>query len=388
VQIQAATADNVVLPANSLGNRVECLADDGGAVRRTYLGGSRRPDLLNLAPVDVRTIKSTQKHTGGTPVSLSTNLKASYFWYDIHLLKHSYILTLFAITLIGHAMQAADAPTKTEPLPTFADVAYGPAERQTLDFYQAPGNSPRPLLVIINGGGWIHSEKTLGGYARFIPHGISVACIRYRLTPDDPLPAPVLDAARAVQYLRSKAVEWNIDPQRVIACGDSAGGCSALWLATHDDLATPAAVDPVERQSTRLTGAAVLNAQTTIEPASIRAWIGERGVQHGMIRSAGGFKTNEEMDQAIANRPKVADLYHEFSPVNHLSADDPPIFFDYGTPLENTTEGIHHSLFGLKFLEKAESLGIKTCYLGIRKDDRYPGYPGGMDTFINRLLQP
>jgi len=56
--IQAATADSVVLPANSLGNRLECLADDGGAARRTYLAGGNRPDLLNLAPVDVRKIKS------------------------------------------------------------------------------------------------------------------------------------------------------------------------------------------------------------------------------------------------------------------------------------------------------------------------------------------
>jgi hypothetical protein len=106
-----------------------------------------------------------------------------------------------------------------------------------------------------------------------------------------------------------------------------------------------------------------------------------------MIRSAGGFKTNEEMDEAIASRPEVAALYREFSPVNHLSLDDPPIFFDYGTPLDNTMEGIHHSLFGLKFQEKAESLGIKTCYLGIRKDERYPGYTGGMDNFVKALFQ-
>jgi acetyl esterase/lipase len=303
-------------------------------------------------------------------------------------MKKSHILTLLAVILLGYPMQAADAPPKSTPLPTFADVAYGPAERQILDFYQASGDKPRPLLVVINGGGWIHSEKTIGGYDRFLGSGISVACIRYRLTPADPLPAPVMDAARAVQFLRSKAAEWNIDPQRIIACGDSAGGCSALWLATHNDMANPDAVDPVERQSTRLTGAAVTIAQTTIEPAIIRAWIGERGVQHGMIRSAGGFKTNEEMDQAIASRPEVAALYREFSPVNHLSADDPPIFLDYGTPLDNTTEGIHHSLFGLNFLNKAESLGITTCYLGIRKDERYPGYPGGMDNFIKTLLQP
>jgi len=302
-------------------------------------------------------------------------------------MKNYHILTLLVVSMLGYSTEAADTPPKPAPLPTFADVAYGPADRQILDFYQAPGDKPRPLLVVINGGGWVHSEKTIGGYDRFLGRGISVACISYRLTPADPLPAPVMDAARAVQFLRSKASEWNIDPQRIIACGDSAGGCSALWLAMHNDLANPDAVDPVERESTRLSGAAVTNAQTTIEPAIIRAWIGERGVQHGMIRSAGGFKTNEEMDQAIASRPEVAALYWEFSPVNHLSVDDPPIFFDYGTPLDNTTEGIHHSLFGLKFQEKTESLGIKTSYLGIRKDERYPGYPGGMDNFIKKLFQ-
>ena len=56
--IQAATADQVSLPPDTEGTRLECLADDAGSVRRTYLAGGARPDLLNLAPIDVGAIKT------------------------------------------------------------------------------------------------------------------------------------------------------------------------------------------------------------------------------------------------------------------------------------------------------------------------------------------
>lgn len=297
--------------------------------------------------------------------------------------------TLLAISLGLHALSAAEETPAKDIYPTFADVAYGPAPLQKLDFWQAKSEKPAPLLVIIHGGGWIAGDKKaqFDSNRRFFDRGISIACINYRLAPSNPLPAPVMDAVRAVQFLRSKAVEWNIDPNRIIAMGNSAGGCSSLWLATHDDLANPNAVDPVERQSSRLSGAVALNAQTSIEPDKIREWIGERVLKHGMIRSAGGFKTDEEMAQAIAKKTEVARLYREFSPINHLSTDDPPILLTYGTPLSDTKEGIHHSLFGLKFKEKADGLGINNCYFHIQNDDKYSGFSGGIDKFIETLFR-
>jgi acetyl esterase/lipase len=67
-----------------------------------------------------------------------------------------------------------------------------------------------------------------------------------------PFPAPQRDAARAIQFLRSKATVWNIDPARVVAFGGSAGAGISLWLALHADLAETNSPDPVARQSTRL----------------------------------------------------------------------------------------------------------------------------------------
>src|SRR5204863_450529 len=81
---------------------------------------------------------------------------------------------------------------------------------------------------------------------QFLDKGISVAAINYRFVQhgveeklEPPVKAPLEDAARALQFVRSKAGEWNIDKKRIGATGGSAGGCSSLWLAFHDDLADP-----------------------------------------------------------------------------------------------------------------------------------------------------
>jgi arylformamidase len=297
------------------------------------------------------------------------------------------------LTVLGFflTLQAVSLAESIDIEPTFADVAYGPELRQKLDFYQVKSDKPAPLLIVIHGGGWLHGDKKAAfqGFSRFFLRGASIACINYRFTTTDPLPAPVLDGARAVQFLRSKAQEWNLDSSRFLVCGVSAGGCTSLWLGTHEDLADPNAEDPVLRQSTRVCGVAALSAQTTIQPDQIREWIGERGVKHGMICHAGGFKNNEKMDAAIKADPKVAQLYKEFSPVTHLTPDDPPILLYYGVSLDDKIEGIHHSLFGFKFKERADEIGLKQCYFSIRLSQEYIGYKTGIDGFIaDRLAIP
>ena len=74
-----------------------------------------------------------------------------------------------------------------------------------------------------------------------------MASINYRYSTTDILPAPVHDAARAVQFLRSKAAEWQLDPRRFGAYGISAGATTSLWLAYHDDLADAGSADPIAR---------------------------------------------------------------------------------------------------------------------------------------------
>jgi acetyl esterase/lipase len=107
-------------------------------------------------------------------------------------------------------------------------------------------------VLIIHGGGWTTADKRIWGAAHiqpFLDAGVSVVAINYRLIQDameqrvePPVKACLYDAARAIQTIRSKSKEWNINPKRIAATGGSAGACTALWLAMHDDLADPAAL--------------------------------------------------------------------------------------------------------------------------------------------------
>lgn len=295
----------------------------------------------------------------------------------------STLLILFSIA----GSRSEEKPAAVVIPATFADVAYGPLPEQILDFWKAQSGQPTPLIINIHGGGWRHGPKeALGRNKRYLEQGISIAHITYRFTPANPLPAPVMDAARALQFLRSKAAEWNIDPNRVIVTGFSAGGCSALWLATHDDLANPKSADPVERQSTRVSGAMVAGAQTTIEPDHVRNWVGEKAFDHPMICNAGGFRSNEELLKAITD-PAIAKLYEEFSPIHHLSADDPPMLLEYGQLAPDNQGDIHGTAFGVEFKKKADALGLKQCWLRVDKDETFTGFPGRQNKFIETIFK-
>jgi acetyl esterase/lipase len=191
---------------------------------------------------------------------------------------------------------------------------------------------------------------------------ISVAAINYRYVSqapaagtEPPVEAPLHDAARALQFVRSKATEWNIDKARIGAAGGSAGACSSLWLAFHDDLADPNSSDPIARESTRLTCAAVIGAQTTLDPQQMKAWTPNSRYGAHAFGIKGGFNAFLEKRDSIL--PWIA----EYSPYALVTADDPPVYLIYGAPPalgQNQKDPTHTSNFGLKLQEKCKSVGV------------------------------
>lgn len=269
---------------------------------------------------------------------------------------------------------AADVSQQT--VPTFSNVSYGPHERNVLDFWKAAGDGPRPLLVFIHGGGWIRGNKSTKAstFKPYLEKGISCAAINYRFVPDNPLPAPVYDAARAIQFLRTKASDWNIDTTHIALTGGSAGACTSMWLLFHDDLAAPKAKDPVLHESTRVCAAAVNVGQTSIDPKVIEGWLGPNVLKHPMIYMSVG---ETSMEDALKNYDKHHDTYVEFSPINHVDGNDPPLFMTYGSKMElpstDAGHGIHHPVYGVKLKEKSDKVGHE-CYLlipGFYKPERY-----------------
>ncbi len=118
--------------------------------------------------------------------------------------------------------------------------------------------------------------------------------------------APLHDAARASQFVRSNAAEWNLDKQRIGATGGSAGTCSSLWLAFHDDLADLKSDDPVARESTRLWCAAVNGAQTTLDPQQMKEWPPN-------IRYGGHAFGKGSFAQFLAERESILPWIAEYS---------------------------------------------------------------------------
>ncbi len=302
-------------------------------------------------------------------------------------------LPLFAaLALLGSSGRADDKAGEKNPkglAPTAAEVAYGPHAENVLDFWKAREDGPRPLLVYIHGGGWRGGNKELrpGQAKTFLDQGISVASIHYRLTPEHPLPAPVHDAARAIQFLRSKAAEWNIDKTRVALTGGSAGACTSMWLLFHDDLADPDATDPVLRESTRVIAAAAAAGQTSIDPKVIEPWLGPNVLKHAMIYNAVGEAT---MDAAFANYEEHSDDYREFSPINHVSSGDPPLFMSYGgdmsLPSKDAGHGIHHPVYGVKMKEACDAAGVE-CHLLIPGTFAPEDYANPNTFLIAKLLE-
>ncbi len=272
--------------------------------------------------------------------------------------------------------------------PTLRHVRYGPDPANYVNFWKAPGKEPTPVLIHIHGGGWRGGramEQIAEDY--YLNRGISVVSVEYRLMRGQKnlLPVPVHDAARAVQFVRSKAAEWGIDPTRVALTGGSAGGCTSLWLAYHDDLADPDSPDPVARQSTKPTCAAVFAPQTAIDAPLVREWVGDAIVQHPMVWQAVGASSPEDV---LANYEKYRDIAREFSPYYHVDKADPPVFMEaFGSvhvPAFDVGHGIHHPVLCWKLKQKADEVGAE-CHVLLRAR-RQDGYFSAMREFIEQKL--
>ncbi|MBI2803890.1 MAG: alpha/beta hydrolase [Planctomycetes bacterium] len=279
-----------------------------------------------------------------------------------------YVLPLIPLLIVALTGQAGE-PKK------LIGVPYGKHPRQVLDFYQASSDKPTPVVFYIHGGGWRGGDKKTNPSA-FLAKGISVVAINYRYVQNGvqeklmpPVKAPLEDAARALQFIRSKSAEWNLDKKRIGATGGSAGGCSSLYLAFHDDMAQPDSKDPIARESTRLYCAAVNGAQTSLDPKELREWM----PNYAYGAHAFGVKN---LDTLLKQRDKYLTWIKEYSPIEHASKDDPPIGLFYGGDKnakigDSPKDPTHSPILGIQLEKKLKAIGVDVVLV-------YPGRPNAM----------
>ncbi len=275
----------------------------------------------------------------------------------------------------------AAKPKPVLPTPTAADVSYGPHKKQVIHFWKAESEKPTPVLFYIHGGGWQAGDRTsvAGLLPTMLKAGISVVSVEYRFIAEatadgvvPPVKGPLSDAARALQLVRSKAKEWNIDKTRIGASGSSAGACSSLWLAFHPDMADPKSSDPIARESTRLLCAAVSGAQTTLDPKQMKEWTpNSKYGGHAFGFKGDAAKKLSQFDEFLAKRDTILPWIAEYSPYALVTKDDPAIYLTFSAPPalgQDQKDPTHTSNFGVKLQEHCKANGVQ-CELV------YPGAP-------------
>ena len=288
-------------------------------------------------------------------------------------------LSTLALLFIAQTCLAADL----EPM---LNVKYGEHPRNVLDFYPAKSEAPTPVVFYIHGGGWRGGDKKTNPKV-YNDNGVSVVAINYRYVQngveekvEPPVKAPLHDAARALQFVRSKAKEWNLDKKRIGATGGSAGGCSSLWLAFHDDMADPDSDDPIARESTRLYCAAVRGAQVSLDPKELREWM--PNYRYGA--HAFGLAN---LDEVMTKREEVMPWIKEYSPSEHVSKDDPPIAMFYGgeKPVVGSSpkDPTHSGVMGIKLAERLEEAGVDVVL--IHPGQKHEKYRNAADYLIDQL---
>ncbi len=286
----------------------------------------------------------------------------------------------------GKNAATTDASAKTAP--THANVAYGPHARNVLDCWRPATGRPTPVLIFFHGGSFKAGDKAMVQsrpiFDECLAAGIAVVSVNYRFSSDAPFPAPMHDGARAVQFVRSMATAWNLDPARIALSGSSAGATLALWITLHDDLAVPTSNDPVARLSTRVTCASPHSGTAGLEPAYFQRNAGVTKLGAALWQLFGA------MSQAEFESPAQRPAVHEASPLSHASADDPPLFLTYaGDPAEAPfaagsaqKDWIHHVCLGAPLKRRYDELGLACDLFHGAK----PAPAGAEITFLKKHL--
>lgn len=266
------------------------------------------------------------------------------------------------------ASRPAQVRATVAPAPTFADVAYGPAPRNRLDFWRAPAASaehPTPVVVYIHGGGFVAGDKSKARDDRLVQQcldaGVSFAAINYRyLGGGTAIPDLLRDCARAIQFLRTQSAEWHLDKARIASYGESGGAGASLWLAFHPDLADPKNSDPILRESSRLACVGALSTQFSYD---LTRWFAEFG--EDLTRRLTTVYTPQLLyglpSEEALRSPAGEKIRADCDMLGLIAKDAPPVFLISqrgATEATDSSQLLHHPRHAQLLYERGRELGV------------------------------
>lgn len=266
------------------------------------------------------------------------------------------------------------------------DIAYDTKQRTQFDIWLPDSNTPTGLVIYTHGGGFSSGDKDFvysvqqGGAWDFptdirflLQNNIAFATIRYTLLSPtgekEGVKKPMSDVKRALQYIRHNASDFNIDKNKIILAGNSAGGGTSLWIAFNNDLADAQSSDPVLRESTRVKGVVGREPQASynIEDRWVNdvfvdynlTWTEILANETGNISKIYGVSSTAEYESA------AIDTYRaEVDMLALLTADDPAICIDNTLrevvhPYSAPEISSHHAFHARELKERADAVGVE-----------------------------
>jgi len=179
------------------------------------------------------------------------------------------------------------------------------------DLYLPKGKAKAPVLVAVHGGGWQIGSRHFYRYwgLFFARAGYAAFAIEYRLAKDGRYPRAVYDTKAAVQFIRAKAAEFNLDPERIGLIGDSSGAQLAALVALGGDQFTSDYRDDA----------------TAAVPADVRAFVGIYGVYDmyaQWIHDLTGRPEDRIVEKFLGVPPmQNRRIYFDASPISYATVD-------------------------------------------------------------------
>ena len=268
-------------------------------------------------------------------------------------------------------LQGADASFSS-------DISYDIYDNTKFDIFLPNSQTTTGLVIFIHGGGFTGSDKTFiynetyeNEIVRLLNNNIAVATINYRLIVNGDSEGVIKslnDSRRALQYIRYIHKELNIDKDKIVLFGSSAGASTAFWLAANDDFAEPNNSDEVLQESTRVKGIALNATQSSLDIE--KRWLGDVFLEFGsslddIVNTFGestilnfyGISSMEEYDT-----PEIELYRQKVDMLSLLSSDDPEIWVtNTGGHNEEptTTSSFNHHPFHAREIKKfADAVGV------------------------------
>lgn len=227
------------------------------------------------------------------------------------------LLPLYFFLILVTLMFAFDLAAK-QSVQLHKDIPIGANDGTKLSINIALPNTarktPRPVILMVHGGGFISGDKDSKNaqIQKFAQRGFVSASAMYRFAPEFKFPSQIEDIKLAIRFLKANAAQYNLDPERIIVSGSSAGSYLAVMIGVTGNSDAFSKHGQYQEQSSSVRAVAAQSAP----------------IADFTLSKYGDSLTSTRL--AGHTQPNIEQVLQAMSPKTYLDSNDPPFFLSHG----------------------------------------------------------